>query len=83
MFSLQYAFQLAGARSVVATLWEVVDEDTAMLTRDLFLQLVKGKRDKAEALQQAQVEQINQRRENKLSTHPFFWAALTLTGQWK
>ncbi len=76
--SLQYAFLLAGARSVVATLWEVPDEPTAMLSRDFFTQLADGKHDKAEALRQAQLARIKERRELRRSTHPFLWADRTL-----
>jgi CHAT domain-containing protein/Flp pilus assembly protein TadD len=83
VLSLQYAFQLAGARSVVGTLWEVPDEATAMMSRDFFAQLADGKLDKAEALRAAQLARIKGRRDLRRSTHPFFWAALTLTGQWK
>jgi len=82
VISLQYAFQLAGARSVVAALWEVPDEQTAYITRDFFEQLA-AKGDKAEALRQAQLARIKERRDLEESTHPFFWSALTLTGHWK
>jgi CHAT domain-containing protein len=81
VFSLRYAFQLAGARSVVATLWEVPDRPTAMITVEFFRQLAENPGDKAEALRRAQVKLLNERRKLGLSTHPFQWAALTLTGQ--
>jgi CHAT domain-containing protein/tetratricopeptide (TPR) repeat protein len=80
--NLQSAFQLAGARTVVATLWEVPDLDTAFLLRDFFRNLVKGK-DKAESLRQAQVERIKALRASpQRAAHPFRWASATLTGQW-
>jgi CHAT domain-containing protein len=73
---LRQAFQLAGARSVVATLWSVEVGATANLTIRFFEQSQGGK-PAADALRAAQLELL---RDPQFS-HPLFWAAFTVTTQ--
>src|SRR5262249_25153005 len=58
---LRQAFQLAGARCVMASLWKVSDEESAKLMGAFWAHLAAGK-GKAEALRAAQLALIKERR---------------------
>jgi CHAT domain-containing protein/Tfp pilus assembly protein PilF len=78
VLGLTRAFQFAGARSVLASLWAVRDDSTAELMGRFYGHLKNG-RSKDAALRAAQVEMIRQ----GWSFHPNRWAAFQLSGDWK
>jgi CHAT domain-containing protein len=79
LVGLTRAFQYAGARSVLASLWGVADYSTARFMERFYRYLREG-RSKDEALRAAQIDQI---RKQGGSSHPFFWAAFELDGDWR
>ena len=67
-----------GARSTIASLWYVDDLGTAELMTRFYQKLATGKATKAEALGQAQLELL----QTQEFSHPFYWSAFILLGNW-
>jgi CHAT domain-containing protein len=66
----------AGAKSTVATLWEIDDKVTSEIIQEFYRNLKKDGTSKAVALQQAQLKIMEGHK------HPFFWAPFLLIGNW-
>jgi CHAT domain-containing protein len=75
VMSMGRAFQYAGAKSVLMTLWEVADTSSVKLTESFFQHRKSGK-SKLESLKLARDEIRKQGFE-----HPYFWAAFILVGE--
>ena len=75
---LLYSFLVAGAQTVVATLWSVADESTAALIVQFYDLIDKEPLGLAEALQKAQIALL---RSPKTSS-PYYWAPIALYCNW-
>lgn len=73
--------QKQGARSVLATLWSVTDDSTALLMRQFYALRERLDLSKAEALRQAQLSLLNGQRGQSFA-HPYYWGAFILMGNW-
>jgi CHAT domain-containing protein/Tfp pilus assembly protein PilF len=59
VLGLQRAFQIAGAKNVVASLWKVDDRATALLMKRFYQKLWKEKKPAAIALREAQIDLLH------------------------
>ena len=76
IMSLARAFLIAGAKSVVASLWQVDDRSTAILMSFFYEHLAAGL-EVREALRQAQLNFIKEFGEK---AHPYYWAGFEVIG---
>lgn len=69
----------SGARSTLATLWQVNDTSTASLMAEFYQELTQQQVSKAEALRQAQLKLLQQPKYQD----PYYWAPFVLVGNWQ
>lgn len=69
----------AGARSTLASLWNIGDRSTAILMGAFYKELASSEVTKAEALRRAQVMLLQQ---YPNYSRPGYWAAYVLVGNW-
>lgn len=69
----------SGARSTVASLWQVNDTATSQLMQQFYKEVATRQVTKAVALQQAQRSILE---DPQFRRHPFFWAPFILVGNW-
>jgi CHAT domain-containing protein/tetratricopeptide (TPR) repeat protein len=78
--SLTRSFRLAGARTVVSSLWQVRDDSTKDLMLDFYDRLWNKNESKLDALRDAQIDMLKKNREKYGDTLPATWGAFVLTG---
>ena len=95
LLGLQRAFQVAGARSVVASLWSVDDKATQQLMIRFYENRWDRKMPALEALVEAQrwmlaegvkrglVREDSPKTDAHPRTPPYYWAAFVLSGDWR
>lgn len=79
VFGLKRSFILAGAESLVMSLWNVPDEETKDLMVDFYNGFLSGGKDKRQALRDAQLK-ILKSGPGGSYRHPYYWAAFQYIG---
>ena len=83
VFGLRRAFRIAGARTVIMSLWPVEDQATRSWMRALYEARLRDKLTTADAMRYASLTMLNERRAKGLSTHPLYWAGFVAAGDWR
>jgi CHAT domain-containing protein/tetratricopeptide (TPR) repeat protein len=78
LLGLTRGFMYAGAPRVIASLWAVDDEATAIVMKRFYRQMLVKQQRPAEALRSAQVSILKEK-----GLPPYYWAAFVLQGEWK
>jgi len=82
VYGLHRSFFLAGAKTVLASLWSVPDLETKDLMVEFYRRyLSEGKMNKTEALRQAQLTVIKNLRERYGAALPGYWGAFICIGE--
>ena len=83
VFGLRRAFQVAGARTVIMSLWSVEDRSAMQWMRALYDGRLRRGLDTADAVRAASLTVLAERRARGQSTHPFYWAGFVAAGDWR
>ncbi len=75
VYSLQRAFQEAGAKSVLATLWKVDDKATQLFMEKFYKRYMQGM-SAQRAVRDTQLDFINSKR----YSHPYYWSSFVMIG---
>ena len=73
VFGLRRAFAMAGARTLVVSLWAIPDDETALLVEDMYRRLAQGA-GRSQALRDAQLAL------RQSNPDPYFWASFVCQG---
>lgn len=80
VYGLRRAFQMAGARSVISSLWAVSDRYTAKFMSQLYS---CHNAIMPEKIREIQIAGINELRSKGFSDHPVKWGSFTVCGDWR
>ncbi len=98
LLGIQRAFQISGAGSTIASLWTVDDLATRELMERFYTNYWQGGMSKLDALREAQLAQMNAAHATGSNrgiefedeadaltsqSHPYYWAAFQLSGDWR
>ena len=82
VFGLRRAFEIAGADTLIMSLWKVEDRATLEWMKTLYERHAAGV-PAPDAVRDADLAILRARRDRGLSTHPFYWGAFVSAGGWR
>jgi len=83
VLGLRRAFQVAGVRTLIMSLWPVEDKSVQAWMTELYRSRLVERRSTIDAVHQASLKILRQRRAEQRSTHPFYWGAFVAAGDWR
>lgn len=83
VFGLRRSFALAGAQTVIMSLWAVGDDSTNEWMEKLYRARLNEGHDTAHAVRAASLAVLSSRRESGQSVHPYHWAGFLAAGDWR
>ena len=83
VFGLRRAFRLAGARTVIMSLWKVEDRATADFMQALYRARMVDRLDAPDAMRAAMRATYDARLARGESVHPFYWGGFVAAGAWR
>ncbi len=83
VMGLRRVFQQAGARTVIASLWSVADEDAGAWMHSLYENHFQKKMDTAAAVRAASLGALQAARARGAGGHPYHWAGFVAVGDWR
>ena len=82
VLGLRRSFEIAGARSLITSLWTLDDHTTREWIHALYEARLKGA-STAGAVREADLAVLRARRRAGLSDHPYYWAPFVAAGDWR
>ena len=80
VYGLRRAFQMAGAGTVISSLWPVPDKQTASIMKQLYS---SNDTNLARRLRDISIAEISKLRQKGIGDHPYAWGAFTAQGAWQ
>jgi CHAT domain-containing protein len=82
VLGLRRAFEIAGARTLITSLWSLDDHTTRQWIDALYAARLKGD-STAAAVRAAGLAILRARRRARLDDHPYYWAPFVAAGDWR
>lgn len=82
ILGLRRAFQIAGARTLIMSLWPVEDEATRHWMRELYACRRAGM-STADSMRRSASAILESQRFGGRTTHPYYWAGFVAAGDWR